>query len=93
MEASLQALKEDEGSEGDGGMQLCEMEGIGNEVGCLHCEFEDEGRYSGQANRWVMKRTHQQMLACGRRKDLSVQWRRVGWVEPLSCNEITRESV
>jgi hypothetical protein len=33
-EASLQTLKEDKGSEGGGGgMQLCAMEGVGNEVG------------------------------------------------------------
>jgi hypothetical protein len=33
VEVSLQTLKDDEGSEGDGGMQLREMEGIGSEVG------------------------------------------------------------
>jgi hypothetical protein len=51
-EASLQTLKEDEGGKGDRGMQLRAMEGIiGNEVG-----------YSGQANRWVMKRAHKRDL-------------------------------
>jgi hypothetical protein len=33
VEASLQTLKEDEGSEGDRGIQRREMEGVGNEVG------------------------------------------------------------
>ncbi|KAJ8590786.1 hypothetical protein M405DRAFT_815485 [Rhizopogon salebrosus TDB-379] len=33
VEANLQTLKVDEGSEGDGGMQLRAMEAVGNEVG------------------------------------------------------------
>jgi hypothetical protein len=47
--------------------------------GSLTCGFEDEeGYYSGQANRWVMKQSKK--LAHGHRKDLSVECRRVGWI-------------
>jgi hypothetical protein len=45
--------------------------------GSFTCEFEGEGGYSGQANRWVMT---SETLAHGRRKDRSVEWRRIGWI-------------
>jgi hypothetical protein len=61
VEESTQTLKEDEGS---GGTQLRAVEEEGNEVGYFYCEFEDKGGYSGQANRWVMKRARKQDDIC-----------------------------